>query len=313
MQSESGHISVLLNESVDALAIKPDGIYVDCTFGRGGHSRKILNQLNENGRLFAIDQDPAAVAWAKQHFSDSNFELIQGNFRYLNDYMEQRGLVGQVDGVLLDLGVSSPQLDEAERGFSFLRDGPLDMRMNPEVGISAAEWLQTTKKEDIAFVLKEYGEERFARLIASAIVMDRETKPFTRTSDLSGLLERIIKKKEPGKHPATRTFQAIRIEVNGELDAAKEALEAAVNVLKNGGRISVISFHSLEDRIVKRFFNTESKAKPVPKGLPITDEQLSKDIRLKTVGKAIKPSAQEVEDNKRSRSSVLRIAERVNR
>ncbi len=311
MQPESGHISVLLQESVDALAIKPKGIYVDCTFGRGGHSRVILNQLSDDARLIAIDQDPSAIAYAKAHFDDPRFEIVQGNFKDLGEIIEARGLTGKIDGVLMDLGVSSPQLDEAERGFSFMRDGPLDMRMNPDAGVSASEWLQTASEDEIAFVLKEYGEERFARKIARAIVHDRVETPFTRTSQLSGLLGRIIKKKEPGKHPATRSFQALRIQVNGELDAIKQVLESAVDVVKKHGRISVISFHSLEDRIVKRFFNEQSKAKPVPRGLPVTDDELNKDIKLRLIGKAQKPSQAEVEKNARARSSVLRVAERV--
>ncbi|EWH11193.1 S-adenosyl-methyltransferase MraW [Catenovulum agarivorans DS-2] len=313
MMQVSGHISVLLTESVDGLAIKPDGIYVDCTFGRGGHSRAVLDLLGENGRLYAFDQDPTAIAWANEHFDDPRFEIIHANFNQLEHEMSQRGLAGKVDGVLADLGVSSPQLDQAERGFSFMRDGPLDMRMNPTVGVSAADWLQHADEDDIVFVLKEYGEERFARKIARAIVHDRTVKPFTRTSDLSGLLERIIKKREPGKHPATRTFQALRIQVNGELDAIKLVLNAATNILSVGGRLSVISFHSLEDRIVKRFINQQSKAKPVPRGLPVTDDELNKDIRLKPLGKAIKPTEAELELNPRARSSVLRIAERVGR
>ncbi|MCU4674220.1 16S rRNA (cytosine(1402)-N(4))-methyltransferase RsmH [Catenovulum sp. 2E275] len=311
MQPESGHISVLLQESVDALAIKPDGVYVDCTFGRGGHSRLILNQLGESGKLIAIDQDPTAIAWANEHFNQANFEIVRGNFRDLADIIEARGLTGKVDGVLADLGVSSPQLDEAERGFSFMRDGPLDMRMNPDVGESASEWLQHASEDEIAYVLKEYGEERFARKIARAIVHDRVETPFTRTAQLAGLLGRIIKKKEPGKNPATRSFQAIRIQVNGELDAIKQVLESAVDVVKKHGRISVISFHSLEDRIVKRFFNEQSKAKAVPRGLPVTDAELNKDIKLKLIGKAIKPSDAEITMNPRARSSVLRVAERA--
>lgn len=311
MQTESGHISVLLNESVDGLAIKPGGIYVDCTFGRGGHSRVILNKLSDDARLIAIDQDPSAIAWAEQHFDDPRFEIVQGNFKDLAEIIEARGLTGKIDGVLMDLGVSSPQLDEAERGFSFMRNGPLDMRMNPDAGMPASEWLQVASEDEIAFVLKEYGEERFARKIARAIVHDRVETPFTTTAQLAGLLGRIIKKKEPGKHPATRSFQALRIQVNGELDAIKQVLAGALDVVKKHGRISVISFHSLEDRIVKRFFNEKSKAKPVPRGLPVTDDELNKDIKLKLVTKAIKPSAQEIEMNPRSRSSVLRVAERV--
>lgn len=305
------HISVLLHESIDALAIKPDGIYVDGTFGRGGHSGEVLKRLGENGRLIAFDQDPTAIAHANETIDDPRFQIIHANFAEMKDKLDELGLLQKIDGILLDLGVSSPQLDDAERGFSFLRDGPLDMRMNTEAGISAAEWLQNAERDEIAFVLKEYGEERFARKIAAAIVYDRGDKPFVRTSDLAGLIERIIKKREPGKHPATRSFQAIRIQVNGELDAIKHVLADSLDILKTGGRLSVISFHSLEDRIVKRFVNEQSKPKPVPRGLPVTDDELAKDIKLKVIGKAIKPSAQELELNTRARSSVLRVAERL--
>lgn len=311
MHTESGHISVLLGESIDGLAIKKDGVYVDGTFGRGGHSREILNRLGEQGRLLAFDQDPTAIAYAAETINDPRFEIIHANFADMAEQLSQRGLLGQIDGLLLDLGVSSPQLDEAERGFSFLRDGPLDMRMNPEQGLSAADWLQTADENEIAFVLKEYGEERFARKIARAVVHDRDEKPFRRTRDLAGLIERIIRKKEPGKHPATRSFQAIRIQVNGELEVINQVLAMSLEVLKIGGRLSVISFHSLEDRIVKRFINKQSKAKQVPRGLPVTDEELNKGIKLKAIGKAIKPSEQEIAVNTRSRSSVLRIAERI--
>ncbi|WP_111976820.1 16S rRNA (cytosine(1402)-N(4))-methyltransferase RsmH [Algibacillus agarilyticus] len=310
-QAQAGHISVLLRESVDALAIKPNGLYVDGTFGRGGHSREILKQLGPDGRLIAFDQDPTAIEFANTHFNDPRFTIVHSNFANMQDELTTMNLMGKVDGILFDLGVSSPQLDDAERGFSFMRDGPLDMRMDSSKGQSAAQWLKTAERDDIAYVLKEYGEERFARKIAAAIVYDRDTKPFVRTLDLAGLLERIIKKKEPGKHPATRTFQAIRIQVNGELDAIKQVLTDAIDMLAIGGRLSVISFHSLEDRIVKRFMNEKSKAVAVPRGLPVTDDELNKHIKLKTIGKAIKPTAQEVELNTRSRSSVLRIAERL--
>ncbi|AWB68748.1 16S rRNA (cytosine(1402)-N(4))-methyltransferase [Saccharobesus litoralis] len=310
-QAAAGHISVLLQEAVDGLAIKPDGVYVDGTFGRGGHSRQVLKQLGDNGRLIAFDQDPTAIAFAGEHFADPRFQIVHSNFADMPSKLADMGLLGKVDGILLDLGVSSPQLDDAERGFSFLRDGPLDMRMDTSQGQSAAEWLRTAERDDIAYVLKEYGEERFARKIAAAIVYDRDDKPFKRTLDLAGLIERIIKKREPGKHPATRSFQAIRIQVNGELDAIKQALANSIDILAPGGRLSVISFHSLEDRIVKRFMAEQSKAKAVPRGLPVTDDELSKHIKFKTIGKAIKPSAQEIELNTRARSSVLRIAERL--
>ncbi|WP_017444404.1 16S rRNA (cytosine(1402)-N(4))-methyltransferase RsmH [Gayadomonas joobiniege] len=311
MLESDKHISVLLNESIDGLALKPDGCYIDCTFGRGGHSRKILEQLGPNGRLIAFDLDPQAITWSKSFIDDDRFEIIHSNFSDIEEKIAEKNLVGQIDGVLMDLGVSSPQLDEAERGFSFMREGPLDMRMNNQVGQSAADWLASAEESEIAFVLKEYGEERFARKIARAIVHDRTNTPFTTTRQLASLLERIIKKKEPGKHPATRTFQAVRIQVNGELEAIKKALEGALTVLAHQGRLSVISFHSLEDRLVKRFFNQHSKPPAIPRGLPIMDSELNKNISLKLVSKAIKPSESEIQANPRSRSSVLRVAARI--
>lgn len=311
MSGSEKHISVLLKESVEGLAIKPDGYYVDCTFGRGGHSREILKKLGPNGRLIAFDLDPQAIEWSAQVIDDSRFEMVHSNFSELAEKITEKGLAGKIDGILMDLGVSSPQLDEAERGFSFMREGPLDMRMNNAAGQSAAEWLANTDETEIARVLKEYGEERFARKIARAIVHDRVETPFRTTRQLASLLERIIRKKEPGKHPATRTFQAIRIAVNGELDAIKKALVGALDVLADQGRLSVISFHSLEDRIVKQFFNQQSKPPVIPRGLPVTDSQLNKNIALARVSKAIKPTESEIAQNPRARSSVLRIAQRI--
>ncbi|TCI03580.1 16S rRNA (cytosine(1402)-N(4))-methyltransferase RsmH [Corallincola luteus] len=304
------HETVLLREAVDGLAIKPDGIYVDGTFGRGGHSRAILSQLGPQGRLLAIDRDPTAIAVAKQ-FDDPRFEIIHGTFSQIAAYMDERDLSGKIDGVLLDLGVSSPQLDDSERGFSFINDGPLDMRMDNSSGQTAAEWLAVAEADEIARVLKEYGEERFARKIARAIVHDRDEKPFLRTSQLASLIERITPNREKHKHPATRSFQAIRIEINQELKQIHEVLAGAMEVLAPCGRLSVISFHSLEDRIVKQFMRLQSKGAPIPRGLPLTEAQLAGRCKLKTLGKAIKPSAAEVEANPRSRSSVLRIAERL--
>ncbi|TAA45143.1 16S rRNA (cytosine(1402)-N(4))-methyltransferase RsmH [Corallincola spongiicola] len=304
------HETVLLREAVDGLAIKPDGIYVDGTFGRGGHSRAILSQLGPQGRLLAIDRDPTAIAVAEQ-FDDPRFEIIHGTFSQIAAYMDERDLSGKIDGVLLDLGVSSPQLDDGERGFSFIKDGPLDMRMDNSSGQTAAEWLAVAEADEIARVLKEYGEERFARKIARAIVHDRDEKPFLRTSQLASLIERITPNREKHKHPATRSFQAIRIEINQELKQIHEVLAGAMEVLAPCGRLSVISFHSLEDRIVKQFMRLQSKGEPIPRGLPLTEAQLAGRCKLKTLGKAIKPSAAEVEANPRSRSSVLRIAERL--
>ncbi|WP_422767172.1 16S rRNA (cytosine(1402)-N(4))-methyltransferase RsmH [Photobacterium leiognathi subsp. mandapamensis] len=315
MSEQFEHVSVLLHESVDGLAIKPDGIYIDGTFGRGGHSRLILSQLGENGRLYSIDRDPQAIAEA-QKINDPRFEIIHGPFSGMEKYMEERDLIGRVDGVLLDLGVSSPQLDDAERGFSFMRDGPLDMRMDPTSGQSAAEWLAEAEPDDIAWVLKEFGEERFAKRIARGIVEHRENpekEPLTRTRQLASLIAEVSPFKDKHKHPATRSFQAIRIYINSELDEIQTALNGAVNILAPEGRLSVISFHSLEDRMVKRFIRKESKGPEVPAGLPLTEEQIKAlgSAALKTVGKAIKPSQTELGHNTRARSSVLRLAERL--
>ena len=315
MSEQFEHVSVLLHESVDGLAIKPDGIYIDGTFGRGGHSRLILSQLGENGRLYSIDRDPQAIAEA-QKIDDPRFTIIHGPFSGMEKYMEERDLIGRVDGVLLDLGVSSPQLDDAERGFSFMRDGPLDMRMDPTSGISAADWLAEAEADDIAWVLKEFGEERFAKRIARGIVAyreDPENEPLTRTTQLAKLIADVSPFKDKHKHPATRSFQAIRIYINSELEEIETALKGAVSILATGGRLSVISFHSLEDRMVKRFIRKQSKGPEVPAGLPLTEEQIKAlgSADLKPVSKAIKPSKNEVSDNARSRSSVLRLAERL--
>jgi 16S rRNA (cytosine1402-N4)-methyltransferase len=303
------HFSVLLAESVEGLNIQPDGVYIDGTFGRGGHSRKILEQLGEQGRLIAIDQDPQAVAFANKHFQDARFEIVHDSFEQLETICELRGLVGKVNGVLLDLGVSSPQLDEAERGFSFMREGPLDMRMNPQVGQSAKEWLMETDEKTLASVLKNYGEERFAFKIARAVVHDARLGLINTTKDLADLIGRVAPTKEKHKHPATRSFQAIRIHINRELDVLKTVLEAATKVLAPKGRLSVISFHSLEDRIVKHFMRDQSRVKDLFPGLPVlvTDGEPV----LKIIGKPVFPSDQECEVNPRSRSAVLRIAEHL--
>ncbi|PJC84929.1 16S rRNA (cytosine(1402)-N(4))-methyltransferase [Vibrio sp. HA2012] len=309
------HISVLLNESIDGLAIKPDGIYIDGTFGRGGHSRKILSHLGENGRLYSIDRDPTAIAEARK-IDDPRFTIIHGPFSGIAEYAQEQGIAGKVDGVLLDLGVSSPQLDDAERGFSFMKDGPLDMRMDPTSGVSAADWLQEADIDDITWVLREFGEERFARRIARAIIEhreDEEKEPLTRTSQLAKLIADVSPSREKKKHPATRSFQAIRIYINSELEEIDTALQGALKILAPQGRLSVISFHSLEDRMVKRFMRKESKGPEVPHGIPLTEEQIKAlgSAALKTVGKAIKPSKAEVDVNSRSRSSVLRVAEKL--
>ena len=310
MEQTFSHVTVMLQEAVDALAIKPDGIYVDGTFGRGGHSRLILSRLGPNGRLLAIDRDPLAIAEA-QTIDDPRFEMIPGAFSGLADYLRERDLAGQVDGLLLDLGVSSPQLDDAERGFSFQKDGPLDMRMDPTSGISASEWLAKAEADDIAWVLKEFGEERFAKKIGRAIVHDRVEKPFTRTRQLAELIARLIPTKEKNKHPATRSFQAIRIYINSELEEVERAMEGALTVLAPAGRLAIISFHSLEDRLVKQFIRKQEKGPEVPRGLPLTEAQLAVGRTMKRIGKAMKPSDAEIDANPRSRSAVLRVAERL--
>ena len=306
------HITVLLDEAVNGLALKKDGIYVDGTFGRGGHSRHIIAQLGDNGRLIAIDRDPRAIAAGQALMKeDPRFTIVHGPFSGLAQYIKELDLDGKVDGVLLDLGVSSPQLDDAERGFSFMRDGPLDMRMDPTSGISAADWLAKADVDDIGWVLKTFGEEKFAYRIARAIVADREDSPFLRTLQLAQLIERLCPKREKKKHPATRSFQAIRIYINSELEEIHKVLDGALDILAIGGRLSVISFHSLEDRIVKRFIRKQEKGREFPAGLPLTEEQMQGGKTLKSVGKALKPPAQEINENKRARSSVLRVAQKI--
>ncbi|MFQ6372793.1 16S rRNA (cytosine(1402)-N(4))-methyltransferase RsmH [Shewanella sp. YIC-542] len=311
MSQNYAHQSVLLQEAIDGLNIRPDGIYVDGTFGRGGHSRQILKRLGTGGRLIAIDRDPQAIAAAEALADDARFSIIHGGFGELARYMDELGLTGKIDGVLLDLGVSSPQLDDAERGFSFLRDGPLDMRMDNSKGETAAQWLARADVEDMAWVFKTYGEEKNSRHIARCIAADRDKTPFLRTKDLASLIERITKHRERNKHPATRVFQAIRIYVNSELDQIQQALDGALAVLAPAGRLSVISFHSLEDRLVKRFMRRYSQAAQVPYGLPVTEAQLQQGRKLQTIGKAIKPGEHEIDENSRARSSVLRVAERL--
>lgn len=305
----SEHVTVLLKEAVDLLAVRSDGLYVDCTFGRGGHSRRILSMLGEKGRLLALDRDPEAEKAALE-IADPRFAFVRSPFSQLKSIVQSRELAGRVDGILFDLGVSSPQLDDPSRGFSFSHDGPLDMRMDPTSGVSAADWLNSAGEDEIAWVLKEFGEERFARKIARAVVSDRREHPFTRTGELAGLISRVVKTRESHKHPATRSFQAVRIYVNSELDEIRQALGAAVEALAPGGRLAVISFHSLEDRLVKQFIRRESALPELPPGLPLTDRQLQDDRRLEPAGKAVKPSEEEMTSNPRSRSAVLRGAVR---
>lgn len=311
MTAQFEHISVLMDETIDALAIKPDGIYMDGTFGRGGHSGQILARLGEHGRLQAIDQDPQAIKSAEKFADDSRFAIAHTRFSNLYEVAQENDLLGKVDGILLDIGVSSPQLDDAERGFSFMKDGPLDMRMDPTSGRSAAQWLAEAELEDIVHVIKTYGEEKFGRRIAHKVLEVREHTPITTTKQLADLVDEAVPVKDKFKHPATRTFQAIRIYINSELEEIQTALQAALAVLKPGGRLVVISFHSLEDRIVKQFIKKQSKGAALPRGLPLTDAQINQNLTLKAVGKAIKPSQAEIERNPRSRSSVLRVAQRL--
>lgn len=303
------HETVLLNEAVEALNIHPSGVYVDGTFGRGGHSRLILEQLGENGRLIGVDKDPQAIATAKELAAqDKRFDIAHGSFAALPDYLKQRS-IEKVDGILLDLGVSSPQLDQAERGFSFMREGPLDMRMNPEQGQSAEQWLASAKQEEIAAVLKEYGEERYAKRIAGAIVRERAERPITNTKLLAEIIKEAHPNWEKGKHPATKSFQGIRIFINDELSDLEALLNDALSILALHGRLAIISFHSLEDRMVKQFMRKQAKGDDLPANIPVMESQLNKTMKL--VGKAIKPSKTEVQNNIRSRSAVLRIAEKL--
>lgn len=307
--SEFKHETVLLNEAVDALVTDEAGVYIDGTFGRGGHSRLALQRLSPLGKLIGFDKDPQALIAAGQlSREDSRFSIIHDSFANMATQMESLQLLGQVDGVLLDLGVSSPQLDDASRGFSFMSDGPLDMRMNNQSGQTAAEWLNSADADDIAVVLKEYGEERFARRIARAIVEARQVKPFSTTAELASLIAKANPSKEKGKHPATRSFQAIRIFINRELDDLADVLEQSLKVLKPGGRLVVISFHSLEDRLVKQFIQRKEKGEPLPRHLPIREEMIKRELR--SVGKAVKASEEEVKRNVRSRSAIMRIAEK---
>jgi 16S rRNA (cytosine1402-N4)-methyltransferase len=304
------HRPVLLREALDALRVRPEGIYVDGTFGRGGHSGAILALLGPQGRLLAFDKDPQAVEVARERFGgDRRFSIFRGSFTMVESVVREQNLAGGVDGMLLDLGVSSPQLDDAGRGFSFLRDGPLDMRMDPETGESAAQWLARADEGDIARVLKEYGEERFARRIARAIVRERERQPIVTTRQLADLIAAAVPSRERRKHPATRSFQAIRIHVNGELEELDEFLSSCVDLLAPGGRLVVISFHSLEDRRVKRFIRSESRGPELPPDLPV--REVERNIRLRGIGKAIRAGEREQAENPRARSAVLRIAEKV--
>jgi 16S rRNA (cytosine1402-N4)-methyltransferase len=304
------HVPVLLDETLQALNLRPHGVYVDTTYGRGGHARAILERLGPHGRLIGMDRDPAAVAHAQNlSRSDQRARVHHASFALLSQVLEAERVSGQVDGVLFDLGVSSPQLDDAARGFSFRAAGPLDMRMDPTRGTSAAQWLAHATVEDVARVLRDFGEERFARRVAQAIVRARAEQPITTTVQLAELVAAAVPTREPGQHPATRTFQAIRIHVNRELDELASALPQAVAALASGGRLVVISFHSLEDRIVKRFFAREVRGGDLPPELPLRAAELQPRLRL--VGKAVRAGEAERRRNPRARSAVLRVAERT--
>jgi 16S rRNA (cytosine1402-N4)-methyltransferase len=303
-----GHVSVLLEGAVDALKLRPDGVYVDATFGRGGHSRLILSRLGAGGRLLALDRDPAAVASART-WRDDRFEVAHMPFSRLAEALRERG-IDAVDGVLFDLGVSSPQLDEAARGFSFRHDAVLDMRMDTSAGMTAADWLNQAPEEEIARVVRDYGEERFARQVARAVVAERARAPLTSTRQLAVLVAGAVRTRERGQDPATRTFQAVRIFINGELEEIEAALPRAVDCLRPGGRLVVISFHSLEDRMVKRFMRGEAEGEKLPPEIPVTADRL-RPGRLTLIGRAVRPDADECARNPRARSAVMRVAERT--
>ena len=304
------HEPVLLNEVLQGCNIQPSGVYVDCTFGYGGHSRAILQHLGKQGRLLAFDRDPAtADCLGDELQQDVRFTFINSSYTMLNEQIIQRELVGQVHGILFDLGVSSPQLDDPSRGFSFQKDGVLDMRMDNRCGKTAAEWLQYASEKDIARVLREYGEERFATRIARRIVKSRLKSPILSTLQLANLVASAMPFREKGKHPATRTFQAIRIFINRELDELALALSQVIELLACGGRLLVISFHSLEDRLVKRFMRQKSRGDDVPRHIPLADNQ--RQPKLCIVAKPVRPRDEEVAANPRARSAILRIAERV--
>lgn len=304
------HTPVFLEEALAALEVRDGGRYLDATFGRGGHTAAILQRVGRQGRVVAIDRDPEAIRAGRERFAtDERLTLVHGPFSRVAQVVQEMGMVGEFNGVLLDLGVSSPQLDDAARGFSFAQDGPLDMRMNNSSGQTAAEWLAKAPEHEIARVIRDFGEERFARRIARGIVQARGEQPITRTLQLAAIIASAVPMREPGKHPATRSFQAIRIQVNQEFDEIEAALEGTLMALAPQGRICAISFHSLEDGIVKRFMQKHSQEDPVYAGLPEVPAHARP--KLRRVGRAIHPSAAEVERNPRARSAIMRIAEKV--
>jgi len=308
---EYSHVPVLLDEVLEALNIRPDGFYVDCTFGCGGHSEAILQKLDESGRLLSMDKDPYAIAISNHKpFVDKRFKLMQGSYCMLSNLVGAQDMPGKADGILFDLGVSSPQLDDPDRGFSFQRDGTLDMRMNPNETVSARDWLNQAEQSEIADVIYHYGEERLARRIAKYIVGKRDTEPISTTSQLADLVASAYPKRAvKGIHPATKTFQAIRVFINRELDELKQVLPQVVNILAGGGRMVVISFHSLEDRIVKRFIRSQGRNDNFPSDLPVRHHQLRP--KLKNIGKPVHPTPGEVESNPRARSAIMRVAEKI--
>ncbi len=311
-ETEFSHAPVMHDEIMRYLNIQPDGIYVDGTYGRGGHAKSILSQLGKNGRLIVMDKDPEAIKAARETLGDdTRVTIFHDDYANMSETLAAAELKQQVDGVLLDLGVSSPQLDDATRGFSFQKNGPLDMRMNPLQGESAAEWLSRAEEKEISRVLWELGEERYARRIARKIVEVRETQNIEDTATLSALISACVPSLKNKKHPATRSFQAIRIHVNQELAHISRLLDSIFDILKIGGRLLVISFHSLEDRLVKRFFRQHSTPPKLPRGLPLRDSEILSTIRLRAIGKAIKAEAVEISLNPRARSAVLRVAERI--
>lgn len=310
MESDYDHQPVLLDEVLEALNIQADGCYIDATFGRGGHARAILERLGEKGRLIALDQDPEAIAYGRAQFAqDARIEFEHCNFSSVKSVIIERHNKSDINGILMDLGVSSPQLDDAQRGFSFLRDGPLDMRMNSSEGENAMQWLARVELYDLTTVLKRFGEERFARRIATAIIDFRQEKTITGTGELATIIADAIPVKEKHKHPATRSFQAIRMFINNELQSIEQGLEGAASVLAVNGRLAVISFHSLEDRIVKRYMRNLSKGPELPVGLPVMTADVVQPYRL--VGKPVVASEGELQKNPRARSARLRVLERV--
>jgi len=297
----------MFSESIDGLDIHPNGIYVDTTFGRGGHTQGILNQLGDSGQVIAFDQDIDAIDFAKSSFNDPRLNVIHSNFSKLNNELEGLNLIGEIDGILMDLGVSSPQLDHAERGFSFNKDGALDMRMDQTQPLTAAQWLKESSEVEIADALYLYGEEKRSRIIANTIKKYQKSNEIKTTLDLANLISSVVRSGK-NKHPATRSFQAIRIVINDELKQLSETLEQTIKALATNGRLSVITFHSIEDRIVKQFIRKYSRPKEVPKGLPIRTNEVNQCV-LKDLGKK-KPSEQEIMTNRRSRSAILRLAQK---